>query len=660
MSTLEQWVKIGKNLLHVPAGHPMPRYRVQWGCFDRPLQWLASALDSLDRLPCAIDVGANIGDSLAQICHQRNLPVLCIEPATEYLGALEANIERIGSGAAVRALIADGELSERKLVTGAGTARLVEDHSGNGGTSTVPLEALLDEWPAFQKATLVKIDTDGFDLDVIRSGWPWIIKAKPALFFEFDMTFGRATINDGRSMLEQLVAIGYRYFLLFDNFGHLVYDLDLHADSFDTALRYLRSNITHGKVAYYFDIAALPDDGGALRQAVLAEVDATLADAAPTRIAVVRLDNLGDHVLGSGLFRSLRLAHPKSQITAIINQSVAGYYARCPHIDNIVALPDRKAYLSEQTVLDAVGLQLGSLGGFDLVINPRFAEDYYLAGMFCKSLARPGASVVGFRQQRSPYEGYDANTYFTRLINAPETLHAATYAAALVGALGFDANAALPEAWYLPEDRDIVVRRLGLQRPYVVVGCGASFPFKLPSDLAYEAAGRSLAEHALHATIVVIGDSGEASAVHALRRGLGAAPELVSAIGTMPLPELCALIAGASLYVGPDAGPKHIAAAVGVPVVELAWVPADYPDWSRGIHTAGRAWSPFTPASIVVSPDAAQFWSRRRSPDFATARACGHDAAALDAAIAGLLSTADLPLTPLDANLGQTRNPTAA
>jgi ADP-heptose:LPS heptosyltransferase len=85
---------------------------------------------------------------------------------------------------------------------------------------------------------------------------------------------------------------------------------------------------------------------------------------------------------------------------------------------------------------------------------------------------------------------------------------------------------------------------------------------------------------------------------------------IVSSLGELQLFELAALLSAAELYVGPDAGPMHMAAAAGTRVIELGWVPADYPQTSRGARTAGRCWSPWTSHGITLNPPSALFAER--------------------------------------------------
>src|SRR5690348_15693380 len=102
---------------------------------------------------------------------------------------------------------------------------------------------------------------------------------------------------------------------------------------------------------------------------------------ADQRIAVVRLDSLGDHVLGSGFLTALRSCYTDSRITLVLPAGLADLYARCRTVDDLRPIPYWGHDLRHRERLDQVIGDLGAHGPFDLVINPRFAEDYYRAGI---------------------------------------------------------------------------------------------------------------------------------------------------------------------------------------------------------------------------------------------------------------------------------------
>lgn len=354
------------------------------------------------------------------------------------------------------------------------------------------------------------------------------------------------------------------------------------------------------------------------------------------RIAVVRLDNLGDHVLGAGLFGALRSRCPRSRLVAVVSAPVAELYARCPALDTLVTLPSPSAYLNDSALWARVLHHLSGIPKFDVVVNPRFAEDYYAAGAICSAIAAPQARVVGFRQARSPIAGYEPNGFYKELLEAPATLHTAKYADLVATAVMGRAVTAPPEVWFQPADWIRVSQRLGLvSRSYVAVGIGASFAFKRPSlDIYRRVLTRLLAEPG---PVVLIGTAQESAHAEALRAMLPESGRVVLATGSLRLYELAALLRHARLYVGPDAGPKHMAAASRTPVVEIAWVPADHPATSRGNFTGGLCWNAWNTVTRVVYPSREVFDRSLRDSQFPQRPISGIDPSHIDRAIDELL-----------------------
>jgi ADP-heptose:LPS heptosyltransferase len=334
------------------------------------------------------------------------------------------------------------------------------------------------------------------------------------------------------------------------------------------------------------------------------------------RIALVRLDNLGDHVLGAGLLPALRQHFPDTLLAQIAPTTVADLYARCPAIDQLIAVPSHRDYVGEAGRLAAMLAGLEKHGKFDLVINPRYAEDYYLAGPLCGSIAATRGRVVGFRQSGTPYAGYDPNAHYGELLEAAPDLHASRYAGAMAAHFGIRASVE-PAVWFSEEDWNAIGGRYALdaQHPYVVVGCGASFPFKLPALSLYVHLLRRLTG-TWGRRVLLVGATADRPAAATLLAASGQLRHVDSIVGELTLYQLSALLSRAELYIGPDAGPMHMAAAAGAAVIELGWVPANYPASSRGSGSGGRCWAPWTARALTIRPPAASFELRARSPDF--------------------------------------------
>jgi len=137
--------------------------------------------------------------------------------------------------------------------------------------------------------------------------------------------------------------------------------------------------------------------------------------------------------------------------------------------------------------------------------------------------------------------------------------------------------------------------------------------------------------------VVLVGSAAERGFADVLRaQFIGS--RVVSTAGALRLPQLAALLAHARLYVGPDAGPKHIAAAVRTPVVEIAWVPEDYPARSRGDLTAGRCWTAWDTQARTVYPDKEAFLRAREHPHYKERLLASFNPQQFECALADLLA----------------------
>jgi ADP-heptose:LPS heptosyltransferase len=357
----------------------------------------------------------------------------------------------------------------------------------------------------------------------------------------------------------------------------------------------------------------------------------------PHRIALVRMDNLGDHVLGAGVIPALRTHYPDCELVAFIPAGLSDLYARCTDLNAAVPLPPAKAYLQSEASLAELLQGLQARAKFDLVINPRFAEDWYAAGVICAALAGSAARVLGFRQSFGPILGFDPNRCYRELVDAPEHLHTAHYAGLITAAAVGHSVPAPPQVWFSTQDWVKVSDSFVVEpHEYVVVGLGASFPYKCPSIQTYQHVVRALLARSMR--IILTGTDAERPLADLLLEGCGRDSRLLCACGRLRLFELSALLAHARLYIGPDAGPKHMAAARGTAVVEIGWVPKNYPIRSRGPGTAGACWTPWQTLSRTVNPSARVFASAAARTGFYGAPVEGIDPQELDQRIAELLA----------------------
>ena len=166
-----------------------------------------------------LDVGASLGLwtlPLAWAARSRGGRVWCFEPNPENLPWLQANIDR-------NALRAVAEVHALALGSRAGTARLgYREHGGGNGalldadavdSVTVPV-ARIDDLEFPQRVSFVKMDVEGFELEVLRGGHALIGRDRPAIFGEFNAAWLKLRGEDLAAGLTVVTALGYEVFEL--------------------------------------------------------------------------------------------------------------------------------------------------------------------------------------------------------------------------------------------------------------------------------------------------------------------------------------------------------------------------------------------------------------------------------------------------------------
>ena len=212
----------GARLL-APLSHDLPLYRHQYAHYDTALPRLARHLSAEQGEPLVIvDVGANVGDSAAALLALPQSLVLAIEGSERYFNLLVAN-----------GVQWPGRLVPVRCFLGERTAALAATMQIHGGTGALKLEGdmialrtladVIAEHPTFQKARLVKVDTDGFDIAILRGATAWLATAQPVLFFEYSPHHWRSVTPNGAELFGELAALGYGPLLVYDNCGWLAW-----------------------------------------------------------------------------------------------------------------------------------------------------------------------------------------------------------------------------------------------------------------------------------------------------------------------------------------------------------------------------------------------------------------------------------------------------
>lgn len=210
-----------KYFILLPPSHMLPAYQKHHLKYDRFLPYLAKHVNPSNTI---IDVGANVGDSLAAMIETNpHSKYICIEPDELFFDYLQKNIARIKHAignlkiVSIQALVGKSILSA-SLEGHDGTKRAVVTSTGK--YKSEPLDLLTSEFTN-GAVGLIKSDVDGFDYDVLNSSIDVIKTYKPILFFEcqFDFEYQKNGFN---ATLITLAMEGYMDWTVFDNYGAVI------------------------------------------------------------------------------------------------------------------------------------------------------------------------------------------------------------------------------------------------------------------------------------------------------------------------------------------------------------------------------------------------------------------------------------------------------
>lgn len=219
--------KIGKFELLMREDHQLTVFMKYQKYYSTNLPRLA--VEVFNKYPDLkmIDIGANIGDTVALTRSVCDFPITCIDGDEEFFKILNENIRQFKNVKAYRQLLGDkDEEISAVLKKNIETARLQSNYSGEKShgnrLSILTLDNFINQHKEIEKSKLLKIDTDGFDIKIVRGGLRYIENTKPIIFLEYDTVFFDEQGYSGIPTLLQLENMGYEDIIFYDNLGKLI------------------------------------------------------------------------------------------------------------------------------------------------------------------------------------------------------------------------------------------------------------------------------------------------------------------------------------------------------------------------------------------------------------------------------------------------------
>lgn len=282
------------------------------------------------------------------------------------------------------------------------------------------------------------------------------------------------------------------------------------------------------------------------------------------RLLVVRPDNLGDVLLAGPALTALRAAAPDARIDLLVSPAGAGAAALLPEVDGTVV-----AQVSWQRFTDGpegspdaeLIAELRRRDHDVAVLLTSFSQSPWPGGYACRLAGVP---------VRAGLSKEFGGTALTHWVPAPDdALHQVDRTLHLLERLGVPGRGTALHARVPPAARAAAAEALAAAgidpaAPHAVLLPGASCASRrYPADRFREAAG-ALAAAGL--PVAVCGPPAERALVDDVAGGRSG---VVALAGTLDVPGLAALLAGATVAITNNSGGMHLADAVGTPVVAL-------------------------------------------------------------------------------------------
>jgi ADP-heptose:LPS heptosyltransferase len=269
------------------------------------------------------------------------------------------------------------------------------------------------------------------------------------------------------------------------------------------------------------------------------------------RVAVVRLRSLGDCVLTTPALDILKRSRPDLRVAVVVEARFRDLFENNPDVDAILPV------------------ELSALRRW----RPQLCVNFHGGTRSAWLTAASGAPLrAGFAHFRNQYLYNLRIGRAQEILNVQRTVHTAEHLAAAMFWLGAP-RTEIPRA-------KLIARNPRLQRPLAVIHAVAATPQKTWSADGFLAVAEHLRAAGTESVFIGADASELAPFSRAFRTMAGA-----------PLEEIKSLLSSASLFVGNDSGPAHMAAAFGLPVVAIfgASDPAIWGPWR-------------TAAEVVTSP----------------------------------------------------------
>ena len=247
------FIQIGKYALKVNTRNPISIHYTKHPLYSGELARLAKAMFTKYPFMRVVDIGANIGDTVAIVKNVIDVPIICIEGDSYCYDFLQQNIQQFSNTKAFKQFLGDkDETIKATLEKSKWNTTIIPESDENGETiSLLTLDSLSNQFFSENDYKLLKIDTEGFDVKILRGANDFIEKNHPAIYFEYNKHNMNEIREKGIDMLFALRDKGYNRILYYEDSSRFILSEQL---TNTRIIEQLDNWISGSAGVYYFDL----------------------------------------------------------------------------------------------------------------------------------------------------------------------------------------------------------------------------------------------------------------------------------------------------------------------------------------------------------------------------------------------------------------------
>lgn len=266
----EVQIQLGRYSLAINTRNPLSIYYDRYPDYNRELGPLAAALNAKYPGAGVIDIGANVGDTAALIKNAADVPIVCIEGDAYVFGFLERNIAQFRDVRAFRQFLGDkDEVIPARREKDHWNTTIIPDAGGSEKLELLRLDTFLERQKLSGSFKLLKTDTEGFDVKILRGASKLLDRDNPVINLEYNRHNMDAIGEKGIDTLFWLRDKGYEDVLVYEDSSRFICSARL---SDTLMIEQLHRWVGDSREVNYLDLTLMHrDDGDVARRLVESE-----------------------------------------------------------------------------------------------------------------------------------------------------------------------------------------------------------------------------------------------------------------------------------------------------------------------------------------------------------------------------------------------------